>query len=174
MNDREKNVLGMQPKFAVYKKIDIMENVIEAETAVTKLRWEHQFKDITEEYQPLYNGENNSFDLKRTKATDVPFNKRVQMPQPHCQEIELKIRYAKEKIRHTLTNYSANHKGFENIDKEIETGIKKLKKRIKEDKTVVYPTHKSGRLSVDTHDNYKESMKKHLVNISETNITEYR
>ena len=116
----------------------------------------------------------NSFDLKRTKATDVPFNKRVHMPQPHSQETESKIRYAKEKIRHIITNYSANHKGFENIDKEIKTGIKELKKRIKEDKIVVYPTDKSGRLSVDTQDNYKESMKEHLVNMSETNITEYR
>ena len=137
------------------KKIDVTESVIEAEKAATKLRWRQQLKNVTDEHQTFYQRNNNSFVLKRAKAMDLPFNTRVQMPQPHSQEIETKIRYAKVKIRHIVTNYTATHKGSENVDRETKTGIKQLHKRIKEGNIIIYPTDSSGRLRVDTHDNYR-------------------
>ena len=50
----------------------------------------------------------------------------------------------------------------QNLTKEQKAGLRSLRKRINNKEIVCFPTDKSGQMSVDTPENYIESMKPHL------------
>ena len=62
-----------------------------------------------------------------------------------------------------MEEYKENQKHPEsNLTKSQKLGLNKLKKRVKNKEIVCFQTDKSGSISVDTPENYVESMKEHL------------
>ena len=51
-----------------------------------------------------------------------------------------------------------------NLSNSSEKSLKVLKKRISDENLTVYETDKTGRLVVDTLDNYEHKMQKHIIN----------
>ena len=64
-------------------------------------------------------------------------------------------------------------KAGSNLTNQQNRGLKKLKKRIKDKEIVCFQTDKSGSLSVDTPENYIESMKPHLEGTIPSSEEEY-
>ena len=88
------------------------------------------------------------------------------MPQYAKEDLETKMDYAKTKVKtkvkEAINEYVAQNDGNENIDKQTQQGIKRLRERVKAGEIIVYPTDKSGKLSVDTPLNYERAMQKHI------------
>ena len=89
--DEKEKILSLPPKFAVYNGVNTTQCEAEIEKGLAKLRWtkRKQFemggenKDQTEEERrAVYDIKSKTFDFCSMKATDLPFNKRVHLPEP--------------------------------------------------------------------------------------------
>ena len=109
----------------------------------------------------------------RVPATNVPFNKRVAMPELADENTESKIAYARSQIKGIVETFCEKCKGMENLDKKQNLGLERLKQRAKSSEIVIFPTDKSSSLSVDTPTNYVTSMQKHYQNMPEITTVEY-
>ena len=67
----------------------------------------------------------------------------------------------KRKLKKITTDVKAVIGTADNLASEQQRGIKSLVKRVKEKEIVVFQTDKSGRLSVDSQENYREFMIPH-------------
>ena len=165
----------------------------ELEKSFTKLRWKQEIEtrqeietnsslttiecdnnDTPENiFTNFYNPSTKCFNLTNVPATSVPFNKRVMMPMYAEESTEAKIAFARLEIEKCVEEHAKLSKGGENITQEQQRGIKELKRRCKEQEIITYPTDKSGRLSVDTKENYINSMDDHLKDVQIVTIEVY-
>ena len=165
LNSDESAALQLPPKFAVYNKINPLIAKSQIEKAFTKLRWKKEIPSDDEDEDPreFYNQEDNTFNLERIRATDLPFNKTVRMPPYADEDTEAKIDFAKSELYKIVGKYHEEEKQHHhNVDRNVKQGIASLKSRTKENSIVCYPTDKSGRMTVDNPDNYKKAMEPHL------------
>jgi len=107
IDEKEKKIPSLPPKFAVYKGVNTTQCEAEIEKGMAKLRWtkRKQFgmdgenKDQTEEERrAVYDIKSKTFDFCSMKATDLPFNKRVHLPEPLEEESEIAIQNLKVKL----------------------------------------------------------------------------
>ena len=202
LSDNENAFLKLSPKFSIFQPVKETAVMSELDKALTKLRWKRTIEeqrpqsesvddgvgianDITENLSQneravsesfeneMYDPESRTFSLARVPATNVPFNKRVKMPTYCDEETESKISYAREKIRKVIKDACTKSKGCENLDMPEKQGCDSLKERLKSSEIIVYPTDKSGRLSVDSPDNYITSMQKHIRGMEEVTQATY-
>ena len=99
-----------------------------------------------------------NFDFRYMKATDLPFNKRVYLPGPLEQDVEIQLQALKSKLEETTRAYieEANKKNEKsNLSLSQKKGLKKILKRKTDKEIVVFQTDKTNSFSVDTVDNYK-------------------
>ena len=94
---------------------------------------------------------------------DIPFRKRVVIPECAEPATEAKLTLCRERLNKVLDEYKSKHtKPESNLTKQQKQGLKKLKRRVKNGEIVCFQTDKSGSVSVDTPDNYVDSMQPHL------------
>ena len=126
------------------------------------------------EEKQFYDEETKTFDATRVKNGDIPFRKRVTLPEYSGVLGEAQLTLCKERLSEMVRKYKEGEpKPGINLTKEQKRGLKKLKKRIKDKEIVCFQTDKSGALSVDTPENYIESMKPHLEGTVESSEEEY-
>ncbi|KAJ8036146.1 hypothetical protein HOLleu_20031 [Holothuria leucospilota] len=143
----------MHPKFPVYNKVSVIDQLTEVEKAWEKLRWENYKSDSLREgnspddncgspdriiegttlcnqfCNQFYNRTSRTLNLSTATPTSLPFNKWVYRPPPHKSQTEARMIYAKQKIKEELIRF--NRKGQDNISKEAKIGLKRLKERVK-------------------------------------------
>ena len=122
-----------------------------------------------EESRQIFDPVTRTFDGRKLRVTDLPFNPRVTLPRgiPEEEEASLEIRRKKhlELVREYIKE-KCNEDGeqVQNLSKGAQRGIKSLKKRIREGELVVLETDKSNRFCVTTIDNYRSMGEVHTKN----------
>ena len=91
LDDDEKEALKLQPNFAVFDEVDDLNFMANTEKTFNALRWNETFRlsreeggeEIAGEEDPdtFYNEETRTFDATRIQNRDVPFRKRVGIPE---------------------------------------------------------------------------------------------
>ena len=99
----------------------------------------------------------NKFDFRKLRPTDLPYNKRVYLPENTGEE-EIQITYLSHELEQITKSFEKVHKCEVNLSKEERLGLKSLKER---EDIVVFQTDKSSKFSVDTKTNYIESCEQH-------------
>ena len=191
LDDDEKEALRLQPNFAVYDEVDDLRFMANTEKTFNALRWNEAFQrskgedevseaGTSEEQQenvrvsqreendaektdPFFNEVAKTFDATRIRNRDVPFRKRVTIPECADPATEAKLTLCRERLNKVLEEYKEKQtKPESNLTKQQKQGLKKLKRRVKNGEIVCFQTDKSGSISVDTPDNYVDSMQPHL------------
>ena len=174
IDEKEKKILSLPPKFAVCNGVNTTQCEAEIEKGLAKRRWtkRKQFemdgenKDQTEEERrAVYDIKSKTFDFCSMKATDLPFNKRVHLPEPLEEESEIAIRNLKVKLNQLTAEYVEGERldKWNNLRKDEREGLVSLKKKVQTQENVVFQTDKSGRFSVDNLENYKAASQSHIV-----------
>ena len=98
------------------------------------------------------------------RATDLPFNKRVHLPDPLDGESEVAIQNLKAKLNQITEEYVKSEKfsKWSNPGKDKREGLVSLKKKLETQESVVFQTDKSGHFSVDSLENYKTASQPHI------------
>ena len=168
------SALSLPPKFTVYENVDPEKCEVEVEKSINKYRWsimsgEERVKDeegratvigTSEREWPL-NYESNSIDFQRMRATDLPFNKRVQLPEPVDPTVEISLQDLKYKLKSVTSEYCQRSKQnkFSNLTNSEKRGLREVNR---DEDVVIFQTDKSGRFSIDTVDNYREACANHI------------
>ena len=179
-DEKERKVLSLPPKFAVYDRVNTDECEAEIEKGLAKLRWtkRKQFeKDDPNKHQngenqvtdgererTIYNIKSKTFDFRNMRATDLPFNKRVHLPDPLDDESEIAIQNLKTKLNQITEEYVKGEKvrKWSNLEKDEREGLVSLKKKVEAQENVVFQTDKSGRFSINSLENYKTASQPHI------------
>ena len=180
-------LLSLPPKFAMHSNIKTVDCIIEAEKALTKLRWTNTCKqrsgnenlnhvDEKQDSSSFFSTSTKQFDINKLKVTELPYNPSVMMPKPDKMESEIKYQQFKNEVRIIANEISAKTKEWSNLLKNEKNGLKSIKCKIKDNELICYQTDKSGRWSCDSESNYIKACEKHVndENISEKSNDEQR
>ena len=179
----EKKAILLPPKQTVFDKISKEQLEVAAEVLANKIRWELRARDQregaewTEEHEwelvkekMVFDEPNKSMNFAKQRVTDMESCRRINTPDPGKERDEIVIANLKSRFVSAGMDYvkqNCDKKGNiieQNIDKETSDGIKSLKERSDKNEIIVVPTDKSGRLAVNTIENYVESMEPHIAN----------
>ena len=177
-SEDERNILKTHPSFTVFRNMSAIECEAEIEKALTKIRWskanESRETEITPENarraanvkcQGTFDMETDSFNFKNARATDLPFNSNTFIPKPLDETQEIQLENLKMNLLKISEEYFAsNDNKLMNLSESQTRGLKSLEKRRDNNEIVLFRTDKSGKISIDTPDNYKESAKPHTMN----------
>ena len=170
LGEKETKVLNLPPNYGLLNKVNADTCLIDCEVAINKLRWRRHFPDNTEE-QSFYDIDEKSIDIKRMKATSLPFNPRVNMPGVISREEELKCAGFKEDVYKIAKEMEAKQVKYSNVDNDVKEGLESLKEKVRDNTIVCFQTDKSGRWACDDINNYKTACSKHLDNEDITQIS---
>ena len=125
-------------------------------------------KSENEVNDKVYDVKKKRLDFRNLKPTDLKNNKRVVLPDLEDDPDEIKRSYLKSELRQVFLNYKhENCDKFGNViddkikDKQLKD-IKKLKNRIKNENLACGETDKTGKLTLDTLENIRNKMDKHI------------
>ena len=170
LSKEEEEVLTLPPKFSTYEKINPIECDMAVEKSLGKLRWEIKRKQQEERDEPtevercIFEPESMTFNPSQMRGPDLPFNKRIKLPDPVDEESEVQIQALKTRLRHVTNQYIQSQPHSTTLSKSEEAGLKSLKKRVSDKEIVIFQTDKSGRFAVDSLVNYVQSSQTHTVN----------
>ena len=109
-----------------------------------------------------YDIDQNTFDFRNLRPTDLPSNKHVFLPQNErnkaYNEEEINLAHLSLELQKATDEIIMSHKVEPNLSRTEMKGLKKLKRR---EDIVIFQTDKSSRFSVDTKTNYINANKKH-------------
>ena len=126
------------------------------------------------EPKPFFDEKSKTFDATNLRNGDIPFRKRIAIPECAEMTTEAKLTLCRERLNEVLKNYKENEMSKKtNLTTQQRRGLEKLKKRVKNKEIVCFKTDKSGSMSVDTPSNYIESMKPHLEGTIQSTEEEY-
>jgi hypothetical protein len=188
LSENEEKILSLPPKFAVYGKVIVTACEAQVEKGLAKLRWtvkreernkqQQEQKQERQQRQPQWQQQQQqqedkeeifdpeTLDLRWLKPTDLPFNKRVFLPEPLSNEREVAIQHLRDKLSRVTEEYvratGSTLRAQSNLTEAEKAGLKILKGRIRQGEFVVYQTNKSGRFSIDTVDNYRNACRPHV------------
>ena len=99
----------------------------------------------------VYDIGNKTFDFRNMRASDLPFNKRVHLPEPHDEESEIAIQNLKVKLNQITAEYVDGERlgKWSNLEEEEKSGLMSLKRKVQVRQNVVFRTDKSGRFSAE-------------------------
>ena len=113
--------LTLDPKFALYPKIEMKEVEVEIERAIWKARWDFQSKEtrngqeLTEQEEEteaeetrLYNSSEKKMDFSKLRVTQLPGNARVIAPAPlhgTGRNTELHLQHLKTRLLRVTTSH---------------------------------------------------------------------
>ena len=183
LSEEEKKVLKLPPKFTTFEQLSkvMMETAVEVLNA--KIRMENRARERREgrpwspdeEYDDIlqrtvYDAEDAIMDFAKRRVTDLSFCRRINVPKAQSVPIETVLANIKSEILAEFGEFmSENCDQFGNIRAKNLTGeeisrIKSLKNRVKQGQIMITNTDKSGKLSVNTLDNYIHKMQPHISN----------
>ena len=126
--------------------------------------------DVDNGSKEIYEANAKNIDMRNLKATDMKNNKRVILPELDEDDDEIKRNHTKNDLKEVFLRYrSQNCDKFGNILKnnlskhQIEA-LRNLKSKISDENLVCTKTDKTGKLSLDTVENYSNKMMKHIEN----------
>ena len=103
----------------------------------------------------MYDPKDSSFDFRKMRATDMPGNKKVSLPQPTNSTEELRMQILKRDLVKTTEEYTKTQRNkWKNLNEVEKNGLRSLLERKKNSEIVTNVTDKSGRFSVDSVENY--------------------
>ena len=133
--------------------------------------WTEEEEWIETQKKIVYNEETSSVDFRKKKVTEMSQCRRIETPEElKDSKIEIAIASVKSKLSNINEEYiseKCDQRGKileTNLTNDEITGLKSLKERIKNGEIMVAPTDKSGKLSVNTRDNYIASLESHVNN----------
>ena len=167
ITDEEKALLTLPPKFSTFQKVDPVDCSAQVEKSLSKLRWEIRQKEQEEigetvEEAEFYNPANLTFDFRQMRGTHLRFNKRIKLPNAVDEETEVNMHSLKTRLQRVTSEYIQTCPSDKTLTEDESRGLRSLKERVKRKEVVVYQTDKSGRFSIDTLENYKESGTPHI------------
>ena len=180
-NEFEDAALSLPPGFREYGKIKIDDINAASEAMITKARWEMRSrkerggKPWSEEFEwnqvqqkTVFDDENRMMEFSKRRVTDLPSNRRIEVPDPSENEEEIVFANMKKRISAVAKEFidkKCRKDGAlenNNITAEVMKGVESLKKRSKEGEIVITMTDKSKKMSVNTRENYIQSMQQHI------------
>ena len=189
-SDNMKAFQRLPLKFRTYPKIkkDFME--IQTEGRASRQRWNikdrknfpaenHDAFRVRKEREedernPL---QGNRVDFTKLRVTSLLCNKMTHMPKEESAREELMIASEKLSLLDTWDLYvkdnvddKDNHKNSMNFTKQEELGRKEIQTGIKDRGWILYGTDKSGKLVLDTQENFDRAMEPHFKNETEVSI----
>ena len=99
------------------------------------------------------------------RGTDLPFNKRITLPDPVEEELEVEMHALKTQLKRETLEYMQQEgakKTNSNLSSSQSKGLKSLIEKVNNKEVVIFETDKSGRFSVDTLENYRETGRIHI------------
>ena len=124
-----------------------------------------------------YNRERKKVNFTRTRATSLLCNKTITMPAPAPEHQEMKIQGEQIDLIEAWDFHMLEHKdengryvGANNLSKEEALGRREIQQGIKEKNWKLYMTDKSGKLCLDTEENFLKSMEEHYVGEQEVTM----
>ena len=181
VSENVKKALKVHPKFMTYDDLKIEAIETEIEKGMMKSRYSQMGKtkskegddnqaeeSETQEDHKIFDVETGIVNYSLRRVTEYPTVRRLIPPTPACVEIEASMLSMKElllmKTREYLDEFCDNKGRIKesNLSKEVRTGIKEIKCKIKAGEGVVFTTDKSSRLSMDSVENYNEALMKHV------------
>ena len=175
--------MKLNAKMMTYNKISKTDIEIEIEKGIVKQRYDsmknsddedEEEESVEKETMDL---ENKTVDYTKCRATDIPTNPRLIMPQPASLSQETAMSSMKEKMLQKVKEYvrtKCDERGFpqSNLSKEERSGMKEIKNKIDQKELVCFKTDKSGKLTVDTAENYTKAIKVHTENDTKINMSQ--
>ena len=135
--------------------------------------WE---EEVEAKRRIIYDPEDKSWNYGRKRVTDMKGNTMVILPgrRKNFQD-EANLEMLRAELKGCFREYlekNCNDKGEQesNLNKGEISGLRKLKKRIKEGEIIVLPTDKSGRFGIMSLDNYIRAGEKHTLKDEEIGI----
>lgn len=122
---------------------------------------EQQLEGDSERQWP-FDLKKGALDLHYLRPTDLPFNKRVCLPNTLENGKEIDMQHLKERLMSVakgFINEQNMRAARSNLTREEQRGLRSLKGR---ENVVVYQKDKSGRFPVDTKENYRVACKPHV------------
>ena len=119
ISEEERQVLKLPPKFSLYERIDVEKTIAEIEKGMVKLRYEKNFEQTTNNGDnrsqpppvgPIYKQEDNTFDFRNMRATDMPNNKKVYLPPITNSTEEMRMQILKRELTSVTEEYSKENK----------------------------------------------------------------
>ena len=190
VSKEHQEILLLPPEHQTYPKLNLEEFETDLAKCVIKDRWEalrdtrkreesNVIKEITA-MDPDKGVENTSdevydrnakvMDIRNLKATDLKNNKRVILPELNEDENEIRNNHVRNELKDVFLKYkSKNCDKYGNVlknnmSKSQMDAIRNLKTKISEENLVCYKTDKTGKLALDTVENYSNKMEKHIKN----------
>ena len=175
LSDNERSAISLPPKFALLEEVSVKDLRLEVRKTGVKMRWNMRNEnesvgleqDVFDSTAFLKGG--REVDFSKTRVTDFKGCKRVCVPKPvqggsfeaRWRSVEVRLEEAARGIRDSL-KHRFGEKAFYNVDDQIESGLLSLKERRESDNVVFFQSDKSGKMSVDTKENFSEKMQVHL------------
>ena len=181
ITETQRSVLSLPPKFTTYENISDMAMEAEMEVMNCKLRWENMNKaerggeTWTKEWErermekeSIYNNQRKVMDFKKMRVTELPTCRRVMLPDPQEESIEIEMRSMTQRLKDAVSGYKSefcDRKGKikqDNLSTKERIGLEECKNSTKEGGQVYMVTDKSMKMSVDSRENYMNEMKNHV------------
>ena len=123
----------------------------------------------------MSDGKNLKF--SELRATDLKFNKHIELPDPGELDDEALIQFQKHETIKAARSYvkeQTDEKGkakkLSNLTREEEIGRKEVKEGVKSKGWIIYQTDKSGKMCLDSVENYTKCMEPHIKNDEEVKV----
>ena len=163
INEYEKRILELPPKFGLLNEIDITKCIVETEKCLNQIRWRRQINSDTER-KHIFDSENKIMDVNNLKATDLPYNTKVNMPKAVSNDEEIRFQNFKTEAKSIAIRMKKKSEKYANLDDDEKNGLRTLKQKTKEEEVICFNTDKSGRWAIDSKENYMLACEKHLNN----------
>ena len=184
-----KEFMKLPPKLRGFPDLKIDEVEVETEAVANKQRWgaREVKKNPQQTTEELRTSRDNDYDNRQisngsrvkfsaVRATDMKHNKHIEMPDPGDPDEEATIQFQKQETLTATKRYISDNcnskgsiKGASNLTDDEIKGCKEIKEGIKSKGWLLYETDKSGKLCIDTLENYKLAMSKHIEGDQEVN-----
>ena len=178
LNVREKHVLNHPPDHAIYPRLNLEMIETEIDKGNVKCVWSEKNENIEKEAKNKEaedDGEHEFsirqegyHDFGKKPSTEWKFNKRVIIPEDLDEENEIRKNFVKNELMNVAKDYiekNCDEKGNiknSNFDKQKTQDLKNIKKRLDKDDLTIYTTDKTGKFVIDSLENVKHKMEKHI------------
>ena len=184
ISEAEKQILKVHPKFTVFDKVNVVDTEAEIEKSLAKIRWKRIEEDRKKERErngiqevrrkETYNVEQKRFDFREARSTELPFNSRTYIPGAIKQDEEIRLQNLRLDLTRIVEEFADTKEvALTNLTDVQKRGLTKVKEREAENEVVVFQTDKSGKLAIDTPNNYKETATPHIEGDEEVTVEEY-
>ena len=179
ISEEESEIIRNNPKLHLYEQINSVDMEIQIQRGILKNKYSLMsvnMKDDEDEgdgsdededalHKDTLNLESKTIDYSMRRATDIPTCTRLLEPAKAKPSQEAVLLNLKDDLMKVVHNYREEHTkdGLprSNLSKDETKGLRKIKARIKNQEVVCFSTDKSGKMSLDSTQNYQEAIRVH-------------